>query len=93
MINTLCDLSFFIFFIIFLNKTDGQTLDTETQGLSFFGTEGVSWKVFRSLPYFYKILYMCVYVICYIEYSLLLFLGKYKYPAKLWIEVCLHSTL
>ena len=28
------------FFIIFSNKTDGQTLDTETQGLSFFLDKG-----------------------------------------------------
>ena len=31
------DLSFYFFFIFFSNKTDGQTLDTETQGLSFLG--------------------------------------------------------
>ena len=37
------DLSF-IFLIIFLNKTDDQMLDTEIQGLSFFGTEGVKFK-------------------------------------------------
>ena len=30
-----------LIFLIFLNKTDGQTLDTETQSLSFFLTEGV----------------------------------------------------
>jgi hypothetical protein len=42
MINTLCVTYLFNFFIIFLNKTNGQTLDTETRVcLFFFGTEGV----------------------------------------------------
>ena len=31
----------FKLFHIFLNKTDGQTLDTETQKLNYFWTEGV----------------------------------------------------
>ena len=42
MINTLCVTCLFNFFHIFLNKTDGQTLGTETSVcLFFFGTEGV----------------------------------------------------
>jgi hypothetical protein len=42
MINTLCVTYLFIFFP-YLNKTDGQTLDTETRVYLFFWTEGVAY--------------------------------------------------
>jgi hypothetical protein len=45
MINTLCVTYLFNFLIFFSNKTDVQTLDTETRVcLFFFGTEGVLWS-------------------------------------------------
>ncbi len=57
MINTLCVIYLFNFFIIFSNKTDGQTLNTETrvcfflsnvehenQGLSFFFDGGSTYQ-------------------------------------------------
>ena len=43
MINILCVTYLFNFFIIFLNKMNGQMLDTETRVCLFFGTEGVGW--------------------------------------------------
>ena len=50
MINTLCVTYLFNFFHYFLNKTDGPTLDIETQGLSFFKymstNLGVFFKIF-----------------------------------------------
>ncbi len=42
MINILCvTCLFYFFFIIFLNKTEGQTLGMETRVSLFFGMEGV----------------------------------------------------
>jgi hypothetical protein len=42
MINTLYVTYLFNFFIIFLNKTDGQTLDTKTRVYFFFFWDGGS---------------------------------------------------
>ena len=38
--STLCVTIFFIFFINFSNKTDGQTLDTDIHGCTYFDMHG-----------------------------------------------------
>jgi hypothetical protein len=43
--NTLYMSYLFKFFIIFLNKTNGRTLDTETYELSFFWNGGSSFQL------------------------------------------------
>jgi hypothetical protein len=69
MINTLCVTYFFIFFIIFLNKMNSQTLDTEIKVCLFFLTEGVivwystSRKQWATLL---SVLFVFFYAICFV---------------------------
>ena len=49
--SNLCVTNFLIFFINFSNKTDGQTLNTNIYGCTYFGTEVVHYKARFTVTY------------------------------------------
>ena len=56
--NTLCVTIFLNIFINFSNKTDGQTLDTDSHGCTYFGTEVVFINTYHKTTYSTPYLFM-----------------------------------